>query len=143
LTQGEADALLKLEKHYRDSRQPEFPAFGGDLRIPLFSDDQREEFVLSVRRGKIELRHNSIQMRARRTVILARVDVFGPPHRNPDDEVIACPHLHYYVEGFGDRWAKPLPDLFRNPENTLDTLDVFMDFCSVATKPVFLGELFA
>jgi len=142
LTQYEADTLLKLEKHYRDDKQLAFPTYGGQLQISLFSDDSREEFILSIYRGKIELKKNTFQTRVRKTVVLARIDIAGPLHRNPDGEEIPCPHLHLYREGYNDRWATPLPVLFKNPNDTWETLDEFMDFCAVITKPVIERELF-
>lgn len=75
-------------------------------------------------------------------MILARLDIGGPPHRNPDGEEIACPHLHVYREGYGDKWAFPLPDSFSNHEDAWKTLFEFMDFCNVSTRPTILQELF-
>ncbi len=142
LTQHEADALLTLEKHYMDSARYTFPSLGGSLRIPLFSVDKREEFSLDVTRGRIELRKNTFQARARKAVILARIDIGGPPHRNPDGEEMGCPHLHLYREGFGDKWAIALPDVFSETDNAWVTLNEFMDYCNVATKPTILQEIF-
>ena len=142
LTQHKADTLLKMEKHYRDNEQFVFPTYGGHLQIPLYSDDNREEFFLSVRRSKIELKKNTLQTRTRKTVILARVDIAGPPHRNPDSKEIPCTHLHLYREGYNDKWAEPLPASFKNPDDTWETLEDFMDFCVVITRPVIEKELF-
>ena len=94
LTQQEADALLSLEKHYIGSDRFSLPSLGGTLRIPLHSSDHREEFSLDITRGRIKLCKNTFQARARKVVILARIDISGPPHRNPDGEEISCPHLH-------------------------------------------------
>jgi hypothetical protein len=142
LTQQEADALLALDKHYLGRERFSFPSLGGSLRIPLHSPDHREEFSLDITRGNIELRKNTFQGRARKAVILARLDIGGPPHRNPDGEEIACPHLHVYREGYGDKWAFPLPDSFSNHEDAWKTLFEFMDFCNVSTRPTILQELF-
>lgn len=98
LSQQEADSLLKLDKHYMGNEQFPFPGLGGALRIPLYSNDRREEFSLDITRGRIALRKNTFQTRARRVVILARVDIGGPLHRNPDGEEIPCPHLTYANE---------------------------------------------
>ena len=96
LTQHEANTLLALEKHFLGCDRFEFPALGGALRIPLHSADRREEFSLDITRGRILLEKNTFQTRARKAVILARLDLAGPPHRNPDGEEIGCPHLHLY-----------------------------------------------
>jgi hypothetical protein len=142
LTQQEADALLVLEKHYIGPEHFSFPDLGGALRISLYSKDHREEFSLDVTRGKIELRKNTFQTRARKAVILARIDLGGPPHRNPDNEEIPCPHLHIYREGYGDKWAIPLPASFTDTNDAWGTLSAFMDFCNVATRPIILPGVF-
>ena len=71
LTQQEADALLALDKHFLGNDHFEFPALGGALRIPLHSEDRREEFSLDITRGRILLEKNTFQTRARKAVILA------------------------------------------------------------------------
>lgn len=142
LPQQEADALLALEKHFIDDKPLTFPAFGGTLRFLLHSTDRREEFNLDVTRGRISLTKITYQTRARKSVILVRLDIDGPPHRNPDDEEIPCPHLHVYREGFGEKWAIPMPDAFIGIDNPLDLLDAFMDFCNVVGKPMIHPELF-
>ncbi len=143
LTQQEADTLLALEKHFLGSDRFEFPALGGALRIPLYSSDRREEFSLDITRGRILLEKNTFQTRARKAVILARLDLAGPPHRNPDGEEIDCPHLHLYREGYGDKWAVPLPALFTGIEDAVELMDVFMGYCRVVGKPIIERGLFA
>jgi hypothetical protein len=143
LTQSEADTLLKLEKHYRENNQLVFPTYGGKLSIPLFSDDNREEFIINVQRSEIKLTKNTLLTRTRKTIVLARIDIDGPPHRNPDGEEIPCPHFHLYRAGYNDKWAEPLPGFFKNPTDTFETLNDFMDFCVVITKPIILRELFS
>lgn len=142
LTQQEGDALLALEKHYTGKVGFSFPGQGGRLNIPLFSNDRHEEFILDITRGCIKLQKNTFQARARKAVILVRLDIGGSPHRNPDGEEIPCPHLHYYQEGCGDKWAKPLPSSFTNHEDSFHTLFEFMDFCNIKTKPRILKGIF-
>lgn len=143
LTQQEADALLTLEKHFVGNDRFEFPALGGALRIPLYSSDRREEFSLDITRGRILLEKNTFQTRARKAVILARLDLAGPPHRNPDGEQIDCPHLHIYREGYGDKWAVPLPTAFADIDDAVEMMDAFMDYCRVVGKPIIERGLFA
>jgi hypothetical protein len=74
---------------------------------------------------------------------LARLDFGGPPHRNPDGEEIACPHLHLYRQGYGDKWARPVPqDTFTNMDNLFMTLDDFMSFCNISEPPNIQRGLF-
>ena len=93
-------------------------------------------------RGRINLAKNTFQNRARRSVILARLDVAGPPHRNPDGQEIPAPHLHIYKEGYGDKWAVPAPlDRFADLSNTEQTLRDFMQFINVTDPPNIRREL--
>jgi len=142
LTQQEAEALLALEKHYLGTDHFAFPGLGGSLHIPLHSMGRREEFNLDVTRGRILLSKNTFQTRARKVVILARLDLDGPSHRNPDGEEIDCPHLHLYREGYGDKWATPLPEAFCGIDDTMQLLDTFMDYCRIVGKPMIDGGLF-
>jgi hypothetical protein len=112
LTQHEADALLALEKVVATEQRPLFPLPGIKVEIPLQSRDGREAFLLDLSRGRIKLTKATYQNRCKHVVILARVDIDGPPHRNPDGQEILCPHLHLYREGFGDKWAQPIPQPF-------------------------------
>ena len=69
-------------------------------------------------------------------VILARLDFGGAPHRNPDGEEIASPHLHVYREGFGDKWAFPVPtDTFTDLADLWRTLQNFMHYCNIVELP--------
>ena len=142
LTQYEADALLALEKQYVGNERFSYPALGGTLRLPLYSLDKREEFSLDITRSRVLLEKNTFQTRGRKTVVLARLDLGGAPHRNPDGEEILCPHLHLYREGCGDKWAMPLPDVFTGIDDAMDLLTVFMDYCSIVNKPLIDRGLF-
>jgi|GEM_PF-998922 len=111
LTQAEADDLIFMEKVCIDDQEWEFPSLGGAVSIPLVSRDKRENFMLDVSRGRIDLAKIKYQNRARQVVILVRLELAGPTHRNPDGEEIGCPHIHIYREGFGDKWANVMSHL--------------------------------
>ena len=66
----------------------------------------------------------------------------GAPHRNPDGKEILCPHLHVYREGYGDKWAIPVPCNFSNSMTAWQIMNEFMDYCKVITKPIIHEELF-
>jgi len=143
ITDSEAQALLQMEKHYLENVSYVFTGLGEAFRIPLFSSDRREEFVLDITRGRVAIKKTTLQNRARKTVVLARLDLGGSPHRNPDGEEIACPHMHIYREGYGDKWAVPLPKVFTNSSDIQITLDEFMDYCNITTKPDIKWGLFS
>lgn len=143
LTQAEADALFAMDKHRVDDKRWRLPDTGGGLVVPLVSTDGDEAFHLDIGRGRINLAKGKIQNRARTTMVLARIDFGGPPHRNPDDQDIPCPHLHLYREGFGDRWAVPIPsDVFTQPTDHWQALIDFMRFCNITRPPEFERGLF-
>jgi hypothetical protein len=143
LTQSEADLLLALEKHRVDEQQWDYPGLGGQIRIPLISADKREDFFLDIERGSINLAKGKYQNRARHVVILARLDFGGSPHQNPDGEIIPCPHLHLYREGFGDKWAFAIPpDKFSNPTDPWQALQDFMRYCNITQPPLIRQGLF-
>ena len=108
LLQSEAAALIALAKIKVNDDLYDYPGTGGSLIVPLTSQDKREEFLLDIYRGRIDLLKGTYQNRARQVIVLVRVDFGGAPHRNPDGTEVPCPHLHLYREGFGDKWAQPL-----------------------------------
>lgn len=135
LTQSEADALIIMEKHRIDDERHRYP-MAGSLVVPLQSPDKREQFMLDIRRGRIDLLKGKYQTRARQVVALVRLDFGAAPHRNPDGLEIGSPHLHVYREGYGDKWAAPVPvEHFPRIEDLWGTLEDFMKYCRVALPP--------
>ena len=96
ITQAEADALIEMEKRFVNDENWTFPAPGQRVALDLTSLDKRENFVLDVTRAQIKLTKATFQNRVRQAIVLMRLDLDGPPHRNPDGEDIPCPHLHVY-----------------------------------------------
>ena len=144
LTQAEADLLLAMEKHRLSDEHWEFPQPGEALSIPLASGDRRETFSLDIHRGRIDLAKGTYQNRVRTVVILARLDFGGRPHRNPDGNEVASPHLHLFREGFGDKWAFEVPvDLYPNLPDRWLTLQDFMRYCNIVTPPLIQRGLFS
>jgi hypothetical protein len=142
INQSEANALLAMDKQRLTEEIHSLPGLGGRLSVELTSLDRRERFILDVNRSHISLTKVTYQTRARVTAILARLDLDGAPHRNPDDTEIPCPHLHLYREGFGDKWAFPLPDDFGNPTDRWRTLSDFMAYCRIIEPPILERGLF-
>ena len=136
LTQAEADALIAMEKHRVNEERSDFPVGGQSLVLPLQSADKREQFLLDLGRGRIDLLKVKMQNRGRQVVVLVRLDLGGAPHRNPDGEEISVPHLHVYREGFGDKWAVPVPVArFTATHDIWRTLEEFTRFCNITQPP--------
>lgn len=144
ITQQEAQALIDMLKIRLDENTIyEYPPLGGSISIPLTSLDKRENFLLDISRNSINLQKGKYQNRARTVIILTRLDFGGPDHLNPDMQVVPCPHLHIYRQGFGDKWAYPIPlDEFSNINDLSQTLQDFMRFCNIVEPPLIRLGLF-
>jgi hypothetical protein len=143
LTQTEADALIAMAKHRVDTNEWDYPGLGGAISVPLVSADRREQFVLDLRRGRIDLAKGTYQNRGRQVVVLVRLDFGGGPHQNPDGVEVGSPHLHLYREGFSDKWAfVPPADRFTNLLDPWRTLEDFMAFCHILEPPIIRRGLF-
>ena len=142
LTQAVADALIALEQRRVDVQEWDYPDFGR-ITVPLISVDRREPFHLDVWRSRIDLAKGNYQNRGRQVVVLVRLDFGGSPHRNPDHNMVESPHLHLYREGFGDKWAFPVPgERFQNLSDSWRTLEDFMSYCNIVEPPVIRRGLF-
>ena len=136
IPQAVADSLLAMHKQRVDNRVWLYPYAGEKVVIPLRAQFGAEEFLLDLYRGRDNAAKETFQTRARGSVVLARLDMGGKPHRNPDKEIIPAAHLHYYREGYGHRWAKPAPvDIFTNLGDTWQTLRDFMGFVHITNPP--------
>lgn len=126
------------------------PGAGEGLTFALESLDGRTAFLIDVnRRGKIKLTKCTYLERFRTVDILARLDIDGPPHTNPtaavaplpmlvphNGRVIPCPHYHFYVEGYEDKWAVPASEVGFDTTNDLPLLlKAFMIHCGVQGVP--------
>jgi len=144
LTQPEADALIAMEKVRVDDTEYDYPTGGGKLILPLTSPDKRELFILNIYRGRIDFHKGTYQTRAKQVIPLVRVDFGGSTHENPDGEFIPAPHIHVYREGFGDKWAVPLPpEGFPVRDDPWEILLSFYTFCSIVEPPRVRPGLFA
>lgn len=137
LTQTEADTLIIMRKRFVNPRLISIPP-GTDDTYELVGDDPRERFLLDIWRGMLRLSKYKLQTRARKVIVLVRLDVNGAPHTNPDGQQIDGTHIHLYREGFEDRWAYPVdPREFRNPSDTWSAVEDFCRFCHIEGLPPF------
>ena len=144
ITQDEADALIEMEKRFVEDKDWTFPVAGERIAHALTSLDKRENFTLDVTRAQIKLTKATYQNRARQVIVLMRLDLDGPPHRNPDGTEIPCPHVHTYREGFGDKWAIAAPvDLYPNTLDLFSTCEAFMYQCNITGPSKMQKGLFS
>ena len=146
LTQAEADGLLQMPKVFVDQDPIEFSRTEPmDYDRVLRSTDRREEFLLTIERGRRKRIRLKYQTRARRVIVLARLELNGPRHKNPPEspympgQWIGETHLHLYREGFEDRIAYELGDApgWADPGSTdgIPALERFMRYCGVTQWP--------
>ena len=144
--QAEADALLQMAKEFVDSDPLEFTQTQPmNYDRLLQSMDRREQFFLTIERGRRKRIRLKYQTRARKVVVLARLDLNGPAHKNPPespyrpDERLEGSHVHLYREDFEDRIAYLIPDVpgltIRNVGNGVLCLEDFLRFCGVRNWP--------
>ncbi len=118
ITQADADFFFEMEKFPEDGKEYNFPVSGEKLSIAFTSSNKRKNFLFDIYRGSIKITKITYQSRVRKAYILRRLDIDGPTHTNPEVETvpfnflklyngkeIPTPHLHIYIEGFGERWA--------------------------------------
>lgn len=143
LTQAEADTPLAIEKHRADTNTYYYPGPGTSLAIPLISADRRELFLLDINRKYTYIQRATYMNRVRSVIILARLDIQGPPHQNPDGVDIPAPHLHLYREGYHDKWAFAVPpERFSDLTDFWLTLEDFMRFCNITEVPFIERGMF-
>ena len=76
ISQAEADALLALPKIFKGDEPLEFSMTTPmDYERVLLSNDRREEFILTIERGNRKRARLKYQTRARKIVVLARLDL--------------------------------------------------------------------
>ncbi len=144
ICEAEADELLKMDKVFASADPVELPDLGGRTDMPFESADRREEFCISFTRSSILLEKRNHHLRGRAVIGLARLDVDGPPHRNPDGQEVSSRHLHVYREGYGLKYAIEVPKgQFRNLDDPEVTLEDFFRYCHVITPPTIKKTLFS
>jgi len=136
LTQAEAELLMRMAKRFvRPPATISLPA-GIDGSYELASPDGREKFLLDVWRGTLRLSKLRFQNRARKIIVLVRLDVNGAPHTNPDGTTLLGTHLHIFREGYDDRWALAVdPDKFSSVDDPGKTFQEFCAFCNIEGAP--------
>jgi len=141
LTQSEADFLMAMKKSFVSPVSISLPP-GSDQTHELIGENERENFLLDLWRGTIRLSKFRYQTRGRKIIVLARLDIDGAPHTNPDGTRIGGSHLHLYREGFDDKWAFKLdPGMFSSPMTMGKAFEDFCRFCNVDMIPSFQESL--
>lgn len=137
ITNKDFSRLLNLDKFFDDISIINLPSYGGKITRLLKDSSKKENFILNIDRGKINL--SKIKYQTRYTItndIMLRLDISGPRHQNPDGIFVGHPHIHIYKEGYGDKWAHPLnPDIFKDISNLGNLLSDFLNYFNVKNIP--------
>jgi hypothetical protein len=137
LSQADADGLLGMPKRYSGASVVKF-APGADVRADMQGIPHPEErFMLDLWRGRRNVVKIKFQTRGRNIFVLARLDINGAPHVNPDGRLIEGTHLHLYTEEYGTRVARPVgPADFSDLSDLNSTFAEFCQMCSIVGPPV-------
>ncbi len=113
---------------------------GADETYELADPNGRETFLLDVWRGTLRLTKLRFQNRVRTIVVLARLDVDGAPHTNPDGNRLPGTHLHLFKEGYDDKWAYLVDSkIFTTLSDPSTTFQEFCAFCKIESVPAVQG----
>ncbi len=149
ISQQDADFFFEMGKYHNEEKEYDFPTSGVKLTIPFVSEDKRENFLFDIYRGAISITKITYQNRVRKAYILRRLDMDGPTHVNPEAETvpleilepfngkeIPCPHLHLYVEGYGEKWAIPADLIIKTEgKDIYEMMNDFFSYCNVMQFP--------
>lgn len=155
LLQQDADFFFSMEKFPVEVKEFQFPSSGQKLSIDFVSSDKREKFLFDIYRGSINISKITYQNRVRKAFILRRLDLDGPKHINPETDTVPfsflepyngkevpTPHLHIYVEGYGEKWAIPANVVFKMENNDIfEMMELFFRYCNVKQFPHIIKTL--
>ena len=165
LTQSRADELVAMPKKKKSDDSYDFPLNGESLTVELISEDGRETFMVDISIEKkvsrdVKETNRKYQLRYQGEYILIRIDT-KRPHKNLDQSDLNesdierlkylkqyfgmdfhGPHMHIYVEGYGDAWARPIPvGKFTRLHDPYGTIDDFFAYCNIMEPPLIQREL--
>lgn len=137
LSQAEADTLRTLEKYLTDPNNVRLPSLRGKENYPVNyqrNNKRADDMAVSSFRGGKNPKKVSYKLLYDGNIILVRVDTQdSTPHSNPDHTTIdrLQPHIHIYREGFGDKYAFPLPEYFRDSDDIGTLLKDFLSYSKI------------
>lgn len=109
------------------------PSLGTSKELEAISTINSYKYIIDInRKGSINISKCTYQLRYNKNIPLIRIDLGGPPHKNPNGEKIECPHIHLYVEGYQLKWAYPLESILSYDTNSLiETLISFLEYIHI------------
>ena len=98
-------------------------------------EGEGEGLRLIVSQSRRNPNHAKYQLMADNSIVLVRFEIEGPPHTNPDGQVVPCPHLHRFCEESPDAWAEPASGMFGDPKDLVACLAAFLAYCNIVQAP--------
>lgn len=143
ITQAEADYLIALPKLFVENDPLEIGTPDETIKRELVSPDKRERFLLDVWSSGARLGKYTFQNRSRTIIILIRVDVGDTlEHTNPDGTRVSGSHIHFYKEGYDEKFAFPLGEYaFRDAKDIVRTFEDFANQCHIQNVPPIIRRL--
>jgi hypothetical protein len=148
LTQDEVKQLFELEKYQVKNVTFDFPLSGDSIEIELQNDTTgRIKFIADIDNSNQFVKKAKIQLRYKKIYVIRRID-FNGNHKNPPDKAPISifdgwenyvfnreDHIHFYIEGYGERWALPItafPEIGINSNDELfEKVTKFFKYCNV------------
>ncbi len=147
LNQDEVKALFALKKFPCNTARVDFPAQGEYIEIELQNETRRIKFQSDINRAnKIESKI-TFQLRHKKIYSIRRLDLNGnhqnPPAPVPDiifegyeDYIFSQQdHVHFFVDGYNERWVLPLSELqgieILETDDIYDKMSKFFKYCNV------------
>jgi len=146
LNNSEAKILFEQRKICVKKSSINFPAIGEFISLDLESSDGRFQFQLDINRKTFNPMKITYQNRYNKVYVLRRLD-FGGGHKNPPENpptaifhgyegaILKEPHMHFYFEGFSDKWALPLTELsdkFSDKSDFYEIMEEFFVYCNIS-----------
>ncbi|MFP4096768.1 MAG: DUF6978 family protein [Bacteroidota bacterium] len=147
LNPSEIKNLFEIVKYPCDYASVEFPTQGEYLEVELQNETGRIKFQSDISRKNKIVNKATLQLRYKKIYTIRRIDFMGnhtnPPAPVPDkiffgfEEYVFLreDHIHFYMDGFGEKWALPLskvPELGINTEDDLyEKMVKFFEYCNV------------
>jgi len=136
LTDNEIKYLLNVLKNI-NMKEAYFtmPLKGESKKIDLISDENKNDtFIIDINPSKnkrIKSLKITFNERYKKEIILLRLDLNSPRHKNPDGHLLSGNHLHIAREGYDDKYAIEVPDCFVDLSSPKNTLIDFLTYCNV------------
>lgn len=147
LIQSEASQLFDLKKYPINRISIDFPLQGEEVEIELENDTKRIRFIADISNSNEIVKKATLQLRYKKIFILRRLD-FNGNHKNPPGDAPDLilkgfenytfkkeDHVHFYFEGFGERWALPLDQIpevgIVEGDDLFEKMEKFFRYCNV------------